>query len=609
MSQVEQATSSSNSSINSTSNSISLIKLDELSSFAATKQSRLPALIKLNQPESEQSSRQLNSMPALSATQMESSSSSSSTGDKQQASLPAGVELSSDRQALNKENTAGEQSEDFQMINLDSATAAAAAAEADEALMGPSLPQAKDVPLSASQQANLMASNQQPPSHLGDSLIEMIINLKNENQNLVRALETNNDYVKERLAEFKKVNEESKKKEAQFALEKAEHEHQVRKLQRQNTVLSERLKSMETKLKDMKFEVDETLNAASSSKASSIRGENNMYPNLNEFGDDITMQIDATSGELYNHGSLNSLSKQQQEPQTSEEAAKVSNMTKEELSKRFDADKAEFYANQDDPMKQCDKLEKQLNDIGRRDYEICLLQQQLNIYRQDYRLERMANLEAKLQIEKLKNDIDRLCYERLRNKTSSGDEDDNDADLDQTRAKQAGVRFSIPGPAVAAADAVINRLGTHLSKKAARSAAKAAKYASKQAHREEKAAMAAAAAAAAAAGASSSSGSANEAEHHHHHGRGARHHHHHRPRGVRSEVVNDLLSTANKAMLTGYKMASTHVNLALDKLSQYEQQQARNLATSTSSATTGAAGSSANKMAPSAPPMGPPSVD
>lgn len=42
--------------------------------------------------------------------------------------------------------------------------------------------------------------------------------------------------------------------------------------------------------------------------------------------------------------------------------------------------------------------------------------------------------------------------------------------------------------------------------------------------------------------------------------------------------MSDLLSTANKAMLTGYKMASTHVNLALDKLSAYEQQQAANLA-------------------------------
>lgn len=174
------------------------------------------------------------------------------------------------------------------------------------------------------------------------------------------------------------------------------------------------------------------------------------------------------------------------------------------------------------------------------------------------------------------------------------------AEDEQTRAKQSGsgVRFNIPAPAAAAADAVMSKLGNHLSKKAARAAAKAAKYASKQAHREEKAAMAAAASAAAATNVANGSTSADQyGNHHHHHHRGSRHH---RPRGPRSEVVNDLLSTANKAMLTGYKMASTHVNLALDKLSQYEQQQARNLADN-------AQASSMSK--PSAPPMGPPSVD
>lgn len=165
------------------------------------------------------------------------------------------------------------------------------------------------VALIGNQQMNIQQQQQQPSYLAGDSLIEMIINLRSENQNLVRALETNNEYVKERLNEFKRFNEEAKRREAQFAAEKADHEHQARKLQRQNMVLSERLKSMEAKLKEMKLEVSDSLAAAHSSKASSVRDEapaSRLYPELGEPGsftnvpdsNTITMQMDATSGEL-----------------------------------------------------------------------------------------------------------------------------------------------------------------------------------------------------------------------------------------------------------------------------------------------------------------------
>lgn len=652
---------SSSDSISS-SNSVSIIKLDELSSFGATKQSRLPALIKLNEIDLNRP-EVANSMPNFSAAQLEQTQANPS--DKQQKSLPASLlahqitmldpastaackenistlqqadddrPVKSNDKQNDKEEDANSEA-DYQVVDMEQTD-----------LIGPSLPQvaAEEAQHQLDKSIQALQSNQhfnqQHATHLGDSLIEMIINLRNENQNLVRALETNNEYVKERLSEFKRVQEESKKREAQFAMEKAEHEHQIRKLQRQNTVLSERLKSMEAKLKDMKLEVSESLNAAHSSKASSIRGQDNLYPQLSTEQESFsnsalnqatTMQVDATSGELYNEGDQDNgegnqqqaRDKQQQKPTAppmsiggavdeSQPAAaiRMANMTKEELMRHFDADKATFYA-MDDPMKQCDKLEQQLNEIGKRDYEICLLQQQLNIYRQDFRLERMANLEAKIQIEKLKNDIDKLCLERLQQKHNEtrakeiGGEPSNHLH----RYSQRGGRFDPAG----AADALIGKLGHQLSKKAAKSAAKAAKYAAKQAHREERAA---AAMARAAAHASASSGhqnpehqqqqqqaAATEAEYHHRHH--ASHHRHHRPRGsgIRSEMVNDLLSTANKAMLTGYKMASTHVNLALDKLSQYEQQQANNLERSKQHG-----GNTSPSSHPSAPAMQPPSID
>ena len=626
----------STSTTSSISDSISLIKLDELSPFGATKQNRLPVLIKLN-------TQQASSMPEFSVSQLKKTPANSN--EKAQtnslpiqlqqtmssSSQPAATSADKENQPVGNEGDQGSEA-DFQVVDM----------EQTSELIGPSLPQvatdkAQQQQLDRSIQAlqsnqQLARNNQQQeqhPSHLGDSLIEMIINLRKENQNLVRALETNNDYVKERLEEFKRVQEEAEKREAQFALDKAEHEHQVRKLQRQNLVLSDRLKNMEAKLKDLNVEVSESLQAARSSKASSIRGDEHIYPTLGADAESFTnsalnnqqatMQVDATSGELYNEGHQPSLVQQMDASETrpardEQTAAKVTNMSREELEKRFDANKAEFYA-LDDPMKQCDKLEQQLNEMGKRDYEICLLQQQLNIYRQDYRLERMANLEAKIQIEKLKNDIDRLCLERIQARSSEAE-----ASSQLHRQHMRGGRFDV-------AEALVGRLGHQLSKKAAKSAAKAAKYAAKQAHREEKAAMALARAAAAGVtgrpygqptGATGGPHAAvsseqqqpaegpddNSQQQHHYRGHHRHHSSGHRPRGIRSEVVNDLLSTANKAMLTGYKMASTHVNLALDKLSKYEQEQA--VALERSKAQQGGTGGGGP---PTAPPMEPPSMD
>ena len=74
-------------------------------------------------------------------------------------------------------------------------------------------------------------------------------------------------------------------------------------------------------------------------------------------------------------------------------------------------------------MKQCDKLEQRLNDIGKKDCEITQLQNRLNVYRRDYGFEPIEKLEAQLQIEKLRNDIDRLCLERLQQQQHSSGQD------------------------------------------------------------------------------------------------------------------------------------------------------------------------------------------
>lgn len=584
----EDTRSSSPSSNSSISNSVSLIKLDELSSFGATKQSRLPTLIKLTSNELD-ASVVPHSMPAYSADQMEQPVPQQNASEAASGSLPANVgqlqaepavamenAVATTEAGNNKENEHVEDAsaDDFQVVDMND----------DELetrpMVGPSLPAPDNA--GAIQNANdksPLSSLRNGPlasTQFGDSLIDMIINLRTENQNLVRALETNNDYVKERLDEFKRAAEEAKKHETEFAMERADLEHQVRKLTRQNSVLSERLKSMESKLRDMKLEVSDSLAAALASKASSNAGGDSAiaYPNLEpqsfnageqqqqqqqQTNEPTSMQVDATSGEL----------NQQESSESSDDQQQPQQLTKEQLEKRFDAQKAEFYAAADDPMKQCDKLEAQLNEIGKRDYEICLLQQQLNIYRQDFRLERMANLEAKLQIEKLKNDVERLCFERMQEK--------------HRLAAGAAVHSS--------GDIAFGKLG----RRAAKSAAKAARYAAKQAYRDERAKSSAAAAAALAAaranvtasksaaateaGATSQPQQATDEQHAGHHHRHGRHHRHRSAIGqVGHEVVNDLLSTANKAMLTGYRMASTHVNLALDKLSQFEQQQAANLA-------------------------------
>lgn len=657
--QTTKTTTSSNSSSPSVS-SISLIKLDQVSPFGATKQNRLPALIRMNSIETEEARKTI-SMPAYEASQLETPL--TCEAEKRRASLTTNFLASSSNnnnkqdQQAEKENLAvdmsiteaandAETSDGFQVVEADCGQSAP--------VLGPSLPpstaQETSPTTRALQQLNSfkqLVVGDQPTSQLGDSLIDMIISLRNENQNLLNALETNNEFVKLRIQEFKQASEDSKRREAKFALEKVEHEHELRKVKRQNDVLSERLKSMEAKLKDMRLEVGDSLANAHSSRASSERDleaeVSRMYPDLvdylgpfastsaveaNNGQQQTTIQMDATSCELYNNSDTScvgpsappmdtstnneqsSLSKRQQdlvassdsESSASEdsdsdsdenEATKVGNMSREELSKRFDAEKAAFYA-MDDPMKQCDKLEQQLNDIGKRDYEICLLQQQLNIYRQDYRLERMANLEAKIQIEKLKNDIEKLCLDRLQEKAAAREAGGRKSSRHHghhhhhRERKSSGSGFNF----APAAD-MVGRWSNHLSRKAVKSAAKAAKFAAKQAKLEERAASAMAAAASynldrqsAAASAAKqpqqtnataeSSGEPSSSRDHHH----KRHHHHHhrRNRGPRSEVVSDLLSTANKAMMTSYKMASTHVNLALDKLSQFEQAQAAKLA-------------------------------
>lgn len=583
----------------SPSSSSSLIKLDELSSFGATKQSRLPTLIKMATQELENQTNieQLKSMPVCS-DEMELQK-----NEKRRASLPAektSENMSKMMDSKNKENLPSindDIDESFQMVDMEAAN--------DPPLVGPSLPPPREAAKN-SILSQLNQSLQGPASNqLGDSLIEMVVNLRNENQSLLQALQTNNDYVKERIEEFKRASDEAKKREAEFAAERADFEHQVRKLKRQNSVLSERLKNMESKLKDMKIEVSDSLAAALSSRASSGNEDFDpgLYPNLadldpfpsiDKHGDQtmpvetLSIQMDVGNDEIRQDAPSptappldSQLPAESLKNTTGARVAPldVSKMTKEELSKHFDANKAAFYAI-DDPMKQCDKLEQQLNDMGKRDYEICLLQQQLNIYRQDFRLERMANLEAKIQIEKLKNDIDRLCLERLQDKCAK---DEPEMHQDECRHFSTGVKLP-PGTS-----AVLGKF----SRKAAKSAAKAAKYAAKQAHLEEKAAAAAAALTArynarqeqqaqrqqqVPSDSTTAKAQESEAQHsyHGHHRRGSHHHRGHR--GVKSEVVSDLWQTANKAMMTGYKMASTHVNLALDKLSEFEQAQANQLA-------------------------------
>lgn len=599
------------------SSSASSIKLDELSPFGATKQNRLPALIKLNQVDDykqQENGRKTVSMPIYNGSEIEQEPEKGL--GKREASLPAEMKISSsneidERQSKNLEGMERifEGSSELQINGLPSGD-----------LIGPSLPApltarelASAIDWSANAPTNQFDDDEQQPQDddlVGDSLIEMIINLRNENQDLIHALETNNEYIKQRLDDFKRVNEELKQQDAKFAFERSDYEQKLRKLQHENTVLSDKLKTMEAKLTGAKCNVKDSLNMADSwMRPSEVDlDDDKMYPDLSEREsnnlDVHQMMTLEASSKLTGGDDASTVSSRRESGKIAvSDAQKVGEMSTEDLSKRFDAIKTDFYAS-DDRMEQCDKLEKQLNDIGTRDYEICLLQQQLNIFRQDFRLERMANLEAKLQIERLKNDIDKLCLERLKDNSRmygvKGKEEEGEGEgaEEDTRNKPtyrpgSHVRFG-PG---AAAEAMVSRLGHQLSKKAARSAAKAAKYASKQAYREERAAAAAAVAAAAAANPDNDANSGHHGHRRHH----SQHYHRGHHRGIKSEVVSDLLSTANKAMLTGYKMASNHVNMALDRLNQPA---ANEQATTTSSnQTSGRTDATGKRAEPSAPPM------
>lgn len=610
-----------------TSSSMSMIEVDELSPFGATKQGRLPALIKLNANQANLSnddsseehgrSRKTVSMPIYNGSDIEQVPRKAL--EKQESSLPAGMEMfpkeiNNGRESM--ESEAEDLSDDFHLVGLPSAD-----------LIGPSLP----APLSARELASALdwsanattnqfdddeqegegEGDEQSNNAVGDSLVEMIINLRNENQDLIHALETNNEYVKQRLDEFKRISEELKQQDTKFSIERSDYEQQIRKLKHQNTILSDKVKTLEAKLMEAKVDIKGSLQANGSSEVGSIQSDSQkMYPDLsykdfNNSDQETTMQVDAkpTNGDQVRQTST--------AREMSDTGEKIGSMSAEEMKKRFDAVKTDFYAS-DDRMEQCDKLEKQLDDIGMRDYEICLLQQQLNIYRQDFRLERMANLEAKMQIERLKNDIDKLCLERLKDRSRiygekgrlEGEKVDREVEenCDKNKHFYQGphVRFD-PG---AAAGAVVSKLSHQLSKKAARSAAKAAKYASKQAYREERAAAAAAVAAAnAATNQDTFDTSQGHQGHRRHHSRHFGGHH----RGIKSEVVNDLWSTANRAMLTGYKMASTHVNNALDRLSQPATND--QTVTPASKQPSDRQEGSGGRVEPSAPPMGDSSMD
>lgn len=592
-----------------TSSSMSLTKVDELSPFGDTKQGRLPALIKLNNlvngdesnSTEQMGSRKLVSMPIYNGSEIEQAP--EKTLGKQVTSLPADIKIfpeeTNNETEYVEKSEAEDSSDDFHLVGLPSAD-----------LIGPSLPSplsakelASALDWSANATTNQFDGEDERNNTMGDSLVEMIINLRNENQDLVHALETNNEFVKNRLEEFKRIGENLKQREAKLTVEKSDYEHQLRKLKHQNTLLNDRVRDLEAKLKmDVK---DSSQEPSSSETDSAQAGNQNIYPDLSykdfnnsDMDQETTLQFD-------------------QVPQASSSGREICNtvdqfgaISTDDLDKRFNPIKTDFYAS-DDRMEQCDKLEKQLNDIGMRDYEICLLQQQLNIYRQDFRLERMANLEAKLQIEKLKNDIDKLCLEKLKDRSrlykerglAEGERVDREEDgRDKNKNFYQGphMRFD-PGAAVGA---VASKLTHQLSKKAARSAAKAAKYASKQAYREERAAATAAMAAAkAATDQDTYDTSQGHQGHRRHHSRNYNGHH----RGIKSEVVNDLWTTANKAMLTGYKMASTHVNNALDRLSQPAASDQN--PTPTNNQASNRQNGSGGRVEPSAPAMGDPSLD
>lgn len=412
-----------------------------------------------------------------------------------------------------------------------------------------------------------LEKNQNLSNQLGDSLFEMISNLKIENQKLAEALKTNEEFVKERIEEFKRATEEVKKSENQYATNKLEYKIQVRKLHHQNLVLNERLKNMETKLKDTKLDD----NFSKSVQVNHDELAQNLYPELDEEENIITTQaitvpVDATSDELnVNNGSKKVENESQQKLETSAKD--------KDKDKRSDA-RSDISIHK--LLKQCHQLERQLNKVEKRDLEICILQQKLSVLKGDLGSNSMNNFQASCQIELLRTEIENLNNQRkMLSKLEKND--NNRAGLcDKSAIKSAA------------------KLDYHLSKRAARSALKAAKHSSKKSYREQKAAAIAANSSVYNGNipVSSSYSHCNQQTHadiepqvsrrrhrhlHRYHSTPSQHQHLPSLRKLKSDLVGDIVSTANKAVLTGYKVASTHINLALDKLSQIERAQAKNL--------------------------------
>lgn len=500
-------------------------------------------MIQGNQEENLEKPRKMNSMPIEITQNMEPNH---QLADKQQ-SLPINIEANS-KDKENKIAPAGKSiltksANESDVKNLQSADMIAMKEKNKDNLVAPTL-----------------EKNQNLSDQLGDSLIEMISNLKNENQKLAEALKTNEEFVRERIEEFKRATEDVKKCENQYATNKLEYKDQVRKLHHQNLVLNERLKNMETKLKDTKLDDN-------SGKSIHVNAQN-MYPELDE-GENIsdtkasTVQVDATGDE----SNVNNVLEKLEDETYSKVRDKQSN-----TRSNFNMDKS---------LKQCYQLEKQLNKIEKRDLEICVLKQKLSILKGDLISNSMNNFQASSQIELLRTEIENLANQRKilsklektnNSRVSLGD------NCDESIAKVAAAK-----------------LGYRLSKRAVRSDLKAAKYASKKAYREQKVAAIAAASICENIPVSSSYSYCNqqcqqkradvepqvsrrEGRHlHRYHSTASQHQHLPSLRKLKSDLVGDIVSTANKAVLTGYKVASTHVNLALDKLSQFEQTQAQNL--------------------------------
>lgn len=571
----------------------SLVQLNELSQFGARKQNRLPILIKLLddsylektrvQQDYTKQTRNINSMPILNAQQLETNLKCAFS------SLPTKINVLNDQK----------------MQDLAKGDDSFRQPEMNRQLVGetPSLKTNKQ-----QEQVKIELADVQSlvnPSFVGDSLIEMIIKLSAENQDLVRALDVNNKYVKERICEFKRLQEGTVKRDAHIAKEKADFEHSIRKLTQQNNFLNDRLKLVEAKLKNMNLEVNDTLEATHLFKFNAcLTNESQLYPKLDDAEsllrhlNEETQQTNAKSlSSRYSSQSSNKNLEVLQiysEPMQDDISTTVGNsqslhakLGKPSKPQMKVSCKKDLVSNNDlsaadDALAKCDKLEKKLNELGRRDYEICRLQQQLNIYRQDFKLERMTKVEAKSRIETLETDTEKLCFDRVRKQTSQLEAAEAAAAV--SRSAQNSTKDRISGVSFIGSD-FVGKLGHQLQKKAIKTAARAARYAAKKAHLEEKIA-------ARNVGHASTSGNATQEEHlvskfapnletnikmYEQKGRNERRHFGNLDRSIGSEIVGDLVFTANKAVLTGYKMASTHANLAIEKLNQFEKDQVNKL--------------------------------